>query len=69
MFVGSAYNLSTSNDVKSSIIINNSIIESVRSQTCLSVNLDNRLALNTYIENICKNFGIVVIKRIKPFAP
>ena len=70
MLVGSAYNLST-NNVTSSIIINNSTIESVRSQKCLSVDLDNRLTFDIHIENICKKIcsGIGVIKRIKPFVP
>ena len=47
MLVGSAYNLyiSTSNDVT---------IESVRSQNCLGVDLDNRLAFDIHIENISK---------------
>ena len=40
MLVGSAYNLSTSNDVTSGIIINNRTIESVCSQNCLGVDLD-----------------------------
>ena len=70
MLVGSAYNLSTNNDVTSSII-NNSTIESVRSQKCLGVDLDNRLTFDIHIENICKKIcsGIGVIKRIKPFVP
>ena len=69
--VGSAYNLSTSNDVTSSIITNNSNIESVRSQKCLGVDLDNRMAFDSHIENICKKIrsGIGVIKRIKLFVP
>ena len=71
MLVGSAYNLSISNDVTSSIMINNNIIESVRSQKCLGVDLDNRLAFDIYIENICRKIcsGIGVIRRIKPFVP
>ena len=40
MLVRSAYNLSTSNDMTSSIIYN-SIIESVHSQNCLSLDIDN----------------------------
>ena len=71
MLVGSAYNLSISNDVTSSIMINNNIIESVRSQKCLGVDLDNRLAFDIYIDNICRKIcsGIGVIRRIKPFVP
>ena len=71
MLVGSAYNLNTSNDVTGSIIINNSTIESVRSQKCLGVDLDNRLAFDIHIENICKKIcsGIGLIKRIKLFVP
>ena len=41
MLVGSAHNLSTSNNMTSSIIIINSIIKSVLSQKCLGVDLDN----------------------------
>ena len=37
-----------------SSIINNSTIESVRSQKCLGVDLDNRLAFDIHMENICK---------------
>ena len=71
MLLGSAHNLSTNNDVTSSIILNNSTIESVRSQKCLGVDLDNRLAFDIHIENICKKIcsGIGVIKRLKPFVP
>ena len=71
MLVGSAYNLSTSNDVTSSIIINNSTIESVRSRQCLGVDLANKLAFDIHMENICKKIcsAIGVITRIKPFVP
>ncbi len=46
MLIGSAHNLSAKgNEVTNSIIMNNSIIESVLSQKCLGVDHDNRLIL------------------------
>ena len=67
MFVGSAYNLSTSN-VTNSIIINTLlnwfVLKSVSVLTLLIV-------WHLILENICKKIcsGIVVIKIIKPFVP
>jgi hypothetical protein len=56
MLTGSAHNLSAKgNEVTNSIIMNNSIIESVLSQKCLGVDLDNRLIFDIHIENLCKN--------------
>ena len=50
-----ANNLSAKgNEVTNSIIMNNSIIESVLSQKCLGVDLDNRLIFDIHIENLCK---------------
>jgi hypothetical protein len=46
---------------------NNSIIESVPSQKCLGVDLDNRLIFDIHIENLCS--GIGALRRIKPFVP
>jgi hypothetical protein len=37
-----------------SIIMNNSVIESVLSQKCLGVDLDNKLIFDIHIENLCK---------------
>ena len=55
MLIGSAHNLSAKgNEVTNSIITNNSIIESVLSQKCLGVDLDNRLIFDIHIENLCK---------------
>jgi hypothetical protein len=55
MLIGSAHNLSAKgNEVTSNIIMNNSIIESVPSQKCLGVDLDNRLIFDIHIENLCK---------------
>ena len=73
MLIGSAHNLSAKgNEVtNSSIIMNNSIIESVLSQKCLGVDLDNRLVFDIHIENLCKKIclGIGALRRIKPFVP
>ncbi len=51
--------------------MNNSIIESVLSQKCLGVDLDNRLIFDIQIENLCKKIcsGIGALRRIKPFVP
>ncbi len=51
--------------------MNNSIIESVLSQKCLGVDLDNRLIFDIHIENLCKKIcsGIGALRRIKPFVP
>ena len=51
--------------------MNNSIIESVPSQKCLGVDLDNRLIFDIHIENLCKKIcsGIAALRRIKPFVP
>jgi hypothetical protein len=59
------------NEVTNSIIMNNSIIESVLSQKCLGVDLDNGLIFDIHIENLCKKIcsGIGALRRIKPFVP
>ena len=51
--------------------MNNIIIESVPSQKCLGVDLDNRLLFDICIENLCKKIcsGIGALRRIKPFVP
>ena len=72
MLKGSAHNLiAKGNEVTNSIIMNNSIIESVLSQKCLGVDLDNRLIFDIHIENLCKKIcsGIGALRRIKPFVP
>ncbi len=72
MLIGSAHNLSAKgNEVTNSIIMNNSIIESVLSQKCLGVDLDNRLIFDIHIENLCKKIcsGIGALRSIKPFVP
>ena len=72
MLIGSAHNLSAKgNAVTNSIIMNNSIIESVLSQKCLGIDLDNRLIFDIHIENLCKKIclGIGALRRIKPFVP
>ena len=72
MLIGSAHNLSAKgNEVTNSIIMNNSIIESVLSQKCLGVDLDNRLIFDIHIENLGKKIcsGIGALRRIKPFVP
>ena len=72
MLIGSAHNLSAKgNEVTNSIIMNNSIIESVLSQKCLGVDLDNRLIFDIHIANSCKKIcsGIGALRRIKPFVP
>jgi hypothetical protein len=73
MLIGSAHNLSAKgNEVAiNSIIVNNSIIESVLSQKCLGVDLDNRLIFDIHIENLCKTIcsGIGALRRIKPVVP
>jgi hypothetical protein len=58
-------------EVTNSITMNNSIIESVLSQKCLGVDLDNRLIFDIHIENLCKKIcsGIGALRRIKPFVP
>ena len=69
MLIGSPHNLKTKgNEVTNSIIMNNRIIESVPSQKCLGVDLDNRLLFDIYIENLCKKIcsGIGALRRIKP---
>ena len=73
----SAHNLSAKgNEVTNSINMNSinmnsSIIESVLSQKCLGVDLDNRLIFDVHIENLCKKIcsGIGALRRIKPFVP
>jgi hypothetical protein len=72
MLIGSAHNLSAKgNEVTNSIIMNNSIIESVLSQKCLGVDLDNRLIFDIHIENLCKKIcsGIGAFRIIKSFVP
>ena len=72
MLIGSAHNLSAKgNEVTNSIIMNNSIIESVLSQKSLGVDLDNRLIFDIHIENLCKKIcsGIGALRSIKPFVP
>jgi hypothetical protein len=71
MLIGYAHNLSAKgNEVTNSIILNNSIIESVPSQKCLGVDLDDRLIFDIHIENLCKKkcSGICALRRIKPFV-
>ncbi len=72
MLIGSAHNWSAKgNEVTNSIIMNNSIIESVLSQKCPGVDLDNRLIFDIHIKNLCKKIcsGIGALRRIKPFVP
>ncbi len=51
--------------------MNNSVIESVLSQKCLGVDLDNRLIFDIDIENLCEKIcsGIGALRRIKLFVP
>ena len=70
MVIGSRYNL----DFKvsdSNIRINNNVVLPVFSQKCLGIYLDERLAFDVHIENLCKKkcSGIGVLRRIKHFVP
>ena len=55
----------------SNIRINNNVVLPVFSQKCLGIYLDERLAFNVHIENLCKKIcsSIGVLRRIKPFIP
>ena len=49
--------------------MNNKTPTSVTSNKCLGIDLDERLALDIYIKELCKKIcsGIGVLGRIKPF--
>ena len=72
MVIGSRYNLDFKvSDLRSNIRINNNVVLPVFSQKCLGIYLDERLAFDVHIENLCKKIcsGIGVLRRIKPFVP
>ena len=72
MVIGSKQNLTNkAGDLYNSIIINNNVISSVVLNKCLGIDLDDRLAFDTNIEEICKKIcaGIGALRRIKPFVP
>ena len=62
--------MSTS-DLRSNIKINNNVVLSVFSQKCLGIYLDERLAFDAHIEDLCKRIcsGIGVLRRIKSLVP
>ena len=72
MVIGSRCNLDFKvSDLRSNIRINNNVILPVFSQKCLGIYLDERLAFDVHIENLCKKIcsGIGVLRRIKHFVP
>ena len=55
MVIGSRYNLNLKvSDLRSNIRINNNVVLSVFSQKCLGIYLDERLAFDAHIEDLCK---------------
>ena len=72
MVIGSRNNLKSNvDDLRSNIKIDNNDVSPVLSQKCLGTYLDERLAFDVNIKQICKKVcpGIGVLRRIKPFAP
>ena len=74
MVIGSRYNLNhkvSTSDLRSNIRINNNVVLSVFSQKCLGIYLDERLAFDAHIEDLCKKIcsGIGVLRRIKSLVP
>ena len=68
--IGSRYNLSHKvSDLRSNRI--NNVLLSVFSQKCLGIYLDERLAFDAHIEDLCKKncSGIGVLRRIKSLVP
>ena len=74
MVIGSRYNLNhkvSTSDLRSNIRINNNVVLSVFSQKCLGIYLDERLAFDAHIEDLCKKIcsGIGAPRRIKSLVP
>ena len=72
MVIGSRYNLNHKvSDLRSNIRINNNVVLSVFSPKCLGIYLDERLAFDAHIEDLCKKncSGIGVLTRIKSLLP
>ena len=74
MVIGSRYNLNhkvSTSDLRSNIRINNNVVLSVFSQKCLGIYLDESLAFDAHIEDLCKKIcsGIGVLRRIKSLVP
>ena len=72
MVIGSRNNLKSNlDDLRSNIKFDNNDVSPVLSQKCLGTYLDERLAFDVHIEQICKKVcsGIGVLRRIKPFVP
>ena len=72
MVIGSRYNLNHKvSDLRSNIRINNNVVLSVFSPKCLGIYLDERLAFDAHIEDLCKKncSGIGVLRRIKSLVP
>ena len=70
MVIGSRYNLNHK-DLRSNIRINNNVVLSVFSQKCLGIYLDEKLAFDAHIEDLCKKIcsDIGVLRRIKSLVP
>ena len=61
MVIGSRYNLNHKvPDVRSNIRINN-VVLSVFSQKCLGIYLDERMAFDAHIEDLCKKIVLVLV--------
>ena len=62
MIIGSRYNLNHKvSDLRSNIRINNNVALSVFSQKCLGIYLDERLAFDAHIEDLCKKIVLVLV--------
>ena len=71
MVIGSKTNLNSKvGNLRSSVTMNNKTLTSVTSNKCLGIDLDERLAFDIYIKELCKKIcsSIGVLRRIKPFA-
>ena len=62
MVIGSRYNLNLKvSDLRSNIRINNNVVLSVFSKKCLGIYLDERLAFDAHIEDLCKKIVLVLV--------
>ena len=71
MVIGSRYNLNLKvSDLRSNVRISNNVVLPVSSQKCFGIYLDERLAFDAHIEDLCKKICSVidVLRRIKPFV-
>ena len=62
MVIGSRYNLNLKvSDLRSNVRISNNVVLPVSSQKCLGIYLDERLAFDAHIEDLCKKIVLLLM--------